>query len=93
MPKPANLIIISGPSQVGKDAVVNQLLEKGAELNLVKAVTFTSREQRPEEKEGQDFRNEQVYYFCDNPEALGPILHFLRGGDHEGHVDKPGGIP
>lgn len=54
MSNPANPIIISGPSQVGKDAVVNQLLEKGAELNLVKAVTYTSREQRPEEVEGVD---------------------------------------
>ena len=54
MPKPTNLIIISGPSQVGKDAVVNQLLEKGTGLNLVKAITYTSREQRPEEKEAVD---------------------------------------
>ncbi len=54
MPHSTNLIIISGPSQVGKDAVVNRLLEKGAALNLVKAITYTSREQRPEEKEGID---------------------------------------
>ena len=54
MPRSTNLIIISGPSQVGKDAVVNRLLEKGAGLNLTKAVTYTSREKRPEEKEGID---------------------------------------
>lgn len=54
MKHPTNLIIISGPSQVGKDAVVNQLLEKSVDLNLVRAVTYTSREQRPEEKEGVD---------------------------------------
>lgn len=54
MPHSTNLIIISGPSQVGKDAVVSRLLEKGSDLNVVKAVTYTSREQRPEEQEGID---------------------------------------
>ncbi len=54
MSQSAKLIIISGPSQVGKDAVVNKLLAKATELNLVKAVTYTSREQRPEETKGID---------------------------------------
>ena len=51
MPRSAKLIIISGPSQVGKDVVVQGLL-KNKELNLVMAVTCTSREKRPEEVEG-----------------------------------------
>ena len=48
------LVIISGPSQVGKDAVVSELLKKFDDLDLEKVITYTSREKRPEEQEGVD---------------------------------------
>ena len=47
------IIIISGPSQVGKDAIVCELL-KHPDLNLARIITITTREQRPEEREGID---------------------------------------
>ncbi|MFA4873192.1 MAG: guanylate kinase [Patescibacteria group bacterium] len=58
---PGRIIIISGPSQVGKDAVVKELLKRPA-LNLARIITVTTREQRPEEVDGID------HYFVDNKE-------------------------
>ena len=47
------LIVISGPSGVGKDSVVKELLRKNASLDFV--VTATSREKREKEKNGVDY--------------------------------------
>ncbi len=47
------VIIISGPSQVGKDTIVTQLYKQKS-LNFKKAVTYTTRKKRPEEREGRD---------------------------------------
>ena len=55
------IIIISGPSQVGKDAIVKKLLTH-PELNLARIITVTTREQRPEEQEGID------HYFVESAE-------------------------
>jgi len=47
------LVVISGPSGVGKDAVVKQLLKRDPELHFV--VTATSRAPRAGEKHGVDY--------------------------------------
>lgn len=47
------LVVISGPSGVGKDAVLNEL--KKRDLNLHYVVTATSRPPRPGEKDGVDY--------------------------------------
>ena len=47
------LIVISGPSGVGKDSVIKRLLEKDPSLAFV--VTAASREPRPGEVEGVDY--------------------------------------
>ncbi|KAG0621995.1 hypothetical protein M758_3G064300 [Ceratodon purpureus] len=47
------VVVISGPSGVGKDAVVKRLLEVRPEIHFV--VTCTSREKRQGEKEGVDY--------------------------------------
>ncbi|MBI2845342.1 MAG: guanylate kinase [Chloroflexi bacterium] len=47
------LIVLSGPSGAGKDAVRNQLLESGYPFEFV--VTYTTRPRRPQEKEGGDY--------------------------------------
>jgi guanylate kinase len=52
------LIIISGPSGVGKSTIVRQLL-KHRELNLTLSVSATTRKPRADEIEGRD------YYFID----------------------------
>jgi len=47
------LIVISGPSGVGKDAVLRRMKERGLPFHFV--VTATSRPRRPTEVEGQDY--------------------------------------
>lgn len=47
------LIVISGPSGVGKDSVVKRMRERGLPFHFV--VTATSRPQRPHEIDGVDY--------------------------------------
>lgn len=54
------LVVISGPSGVGKDAVVERMRERGLPFHFV--VTATDRSPRPDEKHGQD------YYFYSTAE-------------------------
>ena len=50
---PGNLIVLSGPSGVGKDTVLRAL--KGACPGLDQCVTFTTRQPRPGEVPGKDY--------------------------------------
>jgi guanylate kinase len=59
------LIVISGPSGVGKDSVIDRMKERGLPFHFV--VTTTSRAQRPDETEGED------YYFVSKEEFEGMI--------------------
>jgi guanylate kinase len=59
------LIVISGPSGVGKDSVLQSMKERGLPFHFV--VTATTRPQRPEEKEGID------YIFVSREEFAGMI--------------------
>lgn len=47
------LIVISGPSGVGKDSVVHAMKERGRSFHFV--VTATTRPRRPEEEHGKDY--------------------------------------
>ena len=47
------LIVISGPSGVGKDSVVQRMIERGFPFHFV--VTATTREMRPAEVHGKDY--------------------------------------
>jgi guanylate kinase len=47
------LIVLSGPSGVGKDAVLNYLKNSDCGLNFV--ITTTTRPRRPNEKDGVDY--------------------------------------
>lgn len=49
---PPLLVVLSGPSGVGKDAVLRRLRESGFPLGSV--VTATTRPRRPQEKEGKE---------------------------------------
>lgn len=51
-PNPSHLFILSGPSGVGKNAIVNSLAR--VTPNLKKVVTCATRARRPKEKEGRD---------------------------------------
>lgn len=52
-PQAPLLIVISGPSGVGKDSVLQRMKERGLPFHFV--VTATTRPQRLEEKEGVDY--------------------------------------
>ena len=47
------LLVISGPSGVGKDTVVQRMKERGLPFHFV--VTATTREKRPNETNGKDY--------------------------------------
>jgi guanylate kinase len=47
------VFVISGPSGVGKDAVIEKLVE--ADPNLERSVSFTTRRPRPSESDGEDY--------------------------------------
>jgi guanylate kinase len=59
------LIVISGPSGAGKDSVIECMKERGLPFHFV--VTTTSRDQRPDEVEGED------YFFVTKDEFEGMI--------------------
>lgn len=47
------LIVISGPSGVGKGTVINSLLKKLPDVDL--AISYTTRQPRPGEKNGREY--------------------------------------
>eukprot|EP00775_Hariotina_reticulata_P012441 gene12441-12578_t len=81
-PPQPRVIVISGPSGVGKDAVIKRLQEIRQDLYFV--VTATSRAMRPGEVEGKD------YFFVDKATfeswiASGQLLeHALVYGEYKG---------
>jgi len=76
------LVVISGPSGVGKDAVRKRMQERGCPFHFV--VTATDRPQRPGEVHGKD------YFFISAAEfdrmlANGELLeHAIVYGQHKG---------
>lgn len=60
--RPGKLVVVSGPSGVGKSTVVKQVLDRLAQ-RLVPSVSATTRAPRPGERDGVD------YYFL-NPEEF-----------------------
>ena len=78
------LIVISGPSGVGKDSVVKRMRERGLPFHFV--VTATSRPRRPHEVDGVD------YIFV----SEGDFERMLKRGELLEHADVYGqqkGIP
>lgn len=79
---PPLLVVISGPSGVGKDSVVQRMKERGFPFHFV--VTATDRPPRPNEVHGRD------YYFYTTAEfehmiAAGELLeHACVYGQHKG---------
>ncbi|XP_075521703.1 guanylate kinase 3, chloroplastic-like [Primulina tabacum] len=83
VPNPNPLIIvISGPSGVGKDAVIKRLREVREDLHFV--VTATSRAQRPGEVDGKDyfFLSKEDFISMINKNEL--LEYALVYGDYKG---------
>ncbi|KAJ4893005.1 hypothetical protein Rs2_19799 [Raphanus sativus] len=87
VPPPNQLIIvISGPSGVGKDAVINKLRESRERLHFV--VTATTRPMRPGEVDGKDYffvTRESFLSMAENDELLEYALVY---GEYKGIPKK-----
>lgn len=76
------LIVISGPSGVGKDTVIQRLKERAFKMHFV--VTVTSRAVRPKEVNGVDYwfvSKEEFQQMIDADELL---EHAMVYGEHKG---------
>ncbi len=73
------LIVITGPSGVGKGTIVNSLIQKHSQLNL--SVSATTRKPRPGEVDGRD------YYFLSREEFESAIANdeFLEWAEYAGN--------
>jgi guanylate kinase len=74
------LIVISGPSGVGKDTIIKRLLQQ--EPNLVYSVSGTTRKPRPGEKPDEN------YTFLTREQFLSLVDQgaFLEHADYNGHL-------
>ncbi|XP_010486109.1 PREDICTED: guanylate kinase 3, chloroplastic [Camelina sativa] len=80
------IIVVSGPSGVGKDAVINKLREVRQGLHFV--VTATSRAMRPGEVDGKDYyfvSRDQFLSMVENEELLEYALVY---GEYKGIPKK-----
>jgi len=76
------LVVISGPSGVGKDSLVERIKARGAEFHFV--VTATSRPPRPGERHGVDYflvSTEEFTTMIENDELLEYAVVY---GQHKG---------
>ncbi|KAL5541703.1 hypothetical protein UlMin_009413 [Ulmus minor] len=76
------IIVISGPSGAGKDAVIKKLRETREGLHFV--VTATSREMRPGEIHGKDYFFVSKEEFLEMVEKNELLEHALVYGDYKG---------
>jgi guanylate kinase len=89
MPTPFNLskpspllIVVSGPSGVGKDSVVQRMIERGFPFHFV--VTATTREKRENETHGQDYLFVSKNEFARMIEQNELIEYAMVYGDYKG---------
>ncbi|KAL8026221.1 hypothetical protein ABFX02_14G013400 [Erythranthe guttata] len=76
------IIVISGPSGVGKDAVIKRLREVRRDLQFV--VTATSRRKRPGEIDGEDYHFITKAEFLEMIERNELLEHALVYGEYKG---------
>ncbi len=82
--KKGRLIVISGPSGVGKGTVVKALMERDARLKL--SVSATTRPKRPNELDG-------VHYYFISHEAFEKMIDQDRFLEHAQYVGNRYGTP
>ncbi|MFV1860005.1 MAG: guanylate kinase [Anaerolineales bacterium] len=76
------LVVISGPSGVGKDTVLDHMKQRGLPFHFV--VTATTRPRRPGEVEGEDYFFVEEEQFLDMIEKGELIEHALVYNDYKG---------
>ncbi len=76
------LVVISGPSGVGKDTVLDHMKQRGLPFHFV--VTATTRLIRPGEVEGEDYFFVKEQEFLDMIDRGELIEHALVYNDHKG---------
>ena len=76
------LVVISGPSGVGKDTVLDHMKQRGLPFHFV--VTATTRPIRPGEVEGDDYFFVEEQEFLDMIDRGELIEHALVYNDHKG---------
>ncbi len=87
MPKPPLLVVLSGPSGAGKDAVLATLRERGLAAHF--AVTATTRPPRAAEREGRDYHFLSESNFRRMIEEGGLIEHAAVYGRYYGVPKAP----
>ena len=80
--QPPLLVVISGPSGVGKDALIRCMKEEGLPFHFV--VTATTRPQRPDEVDGVDYFFVSMNEFADMIERQELLEYALVYGDYKG---------
>ena len=81
-PRSPLLIVISGPSGVGKDTVLQRMKERGLPFHFV--VTATTRPQRPGEVDGVDYFFLTHDQFADMIEHNELLEHAIVYNDYKG---------
>lgn len=76
------LVVISGPSGVGKDMTINRLKELGYPFHFV--VTATTRPKRPDEEHGVDYFFISMSEFAEMIEQEELLEHAVVYGDYKG---------
>lgn len=76
------LVVLSGPSGVGKDATMERMRELG--IPFYQVVTATTRPQRPMEQSGVDYHFVSIQRFAEMMESQELLEHAVVYGDHKG---------
>ncbi len=76
------LVVVSGPSGVGKDSLLQRLKERGYDFAFV--VTMTTRPRRPNEVDGRDYFFVSREHFDRLIDAGELLEHSLVYGDYKG---------
>ncbi|MER2598444.1 MAG: guanylate kinase [Caldilineales bacterium] len=80
-PRPL-LVILSGPSGVGKDAVMARMHEM--DVPFYQVVTAATRPKRPNEQDGLDYHFVSIERFAEMIEAKDLLEHAVVYGDYKG---------
>ena len=80
--RPALLVVISGPSGVGKDVLIGRMKEQGHPFHFV--VTATTRPQRPDEEDGVNYIFVSMSEFAEMIERQELLEYAIVYGDYKG---------